>query len=382
MTQPTTLDLLDRLVAFASVSSRSNQDIADWIGGHLHGLGFTVDRVPNADGTKAGLFARLGPEMDGGVILSAHMDVVPVEGQAWTRDPFRLTRDGSRLHGRGTTDMKGFLAAMLSAAGLAARGRLARPLLLSLSYDEELGCLGIRDMIGHLPPVFARAAFCIVGEPTRMAVATGHKGKIAMRAECRGQAGHSAMAPNYVNALHLAADMVVLVRDEQARLMAEGARDPAYDIACSTLHVGKLAGGIALNIVPDRAVMDFELRHLAADDPAPILDRLHAGAAQIAARSGDAAAIEVRTVNAYPGLDTPTEAAAVRAAQAALPRGTALAKVAYGTEAGFFDAAGISTVVCGPGDMAQGHQPDEFLEESQLAACEAMLARVVASLSQ
>ncbi len=378
----TALEILDRIVAFPSVSSRSNRDIADWIATYLRDLGFAVVEVPNADGQKTGLFARVGPSGDGGLLLSAHMDVVPAEGQTWTRDPFRLTRDGARLYGRGTTDMKGFLAAALSAAADAAHGALARPFLLSLSYDEELGCLGIRDMIGQLPAALGRPAFCIVGEPTGMAIATGHKGKLALRADCRGQAGHSAMAPNYLNALHLAADMVGRVRAEQARLTSEGARDASYDIPYSTLHVGRLSGGIALNIVPDRAILDFELRHLAADEPGAIVERLRQAAAALVAQAGHpAAGVEVEVLNAYPGLDTPLDAAAVQAARSALPTGTGLTKVAYGTEAGFFAGRGISTVVCGPGNMAQGHQPDEYLAESQLAACAAMLTRLVSGLS-
>lgn len=377
-----TLDILDRLVAFASVSSRSNRDIAGWIEAYLRDLGFEVRPVPSLDDQKAGLFARIGPSGDGGLLLSGHMDVVPVEGQDWTREPFRLTRADGRLYGRGTTDMKGFLAAALSAARMAAGATLTRPFQLSLSYDEELGCLGIRQMIGHLPAVLGQPGLCIVGEPTGMAIATGHKGKIALRADCRGQAGHSAMAPRYVNALHLATDLVGLVRAEQAHLVAQGARDEAYDIPFSTLHVGKLSGGLALNIVPDKALVDFELRHLAADDPAPILGRLRAGAADCVARAAHpAAAMRIEVVNEYPGLDASSQALAVQVAQAALPSDTPLIKVAYGTEAGFFAAQGISTVVCGPGDMAQGHQPDEYLEEAQLQACEAMLGRLVAGLS-
>ena len=386
MTTPlSTIDVLDRLIAFPTVSARSNLEMADWITDFLRGLGFDCTRVPGPDGQKAGIYAQIGPRCDGGLILSAHMDVVPAEGQVWSRDPFRLTRADGRLFGRGTTDMKGFLAAALAVAQTAARaagrGELARPFLLSLSYDEELGCLGIRHMIGALPPVFGRAAACIVGEPTGMAIATGHKGKLALRADCRGQAGHSAMAPDYMNALHLAADLVGLVRTEQARLVQHGARDAAYDIPYSTLHVGRLAGGVALNIVPDHATMDFELRHLAADDPGLILQRLQDGAATLVAQAGHpAAAIGVATVNAYPGLETSVAAPAVKVAAAALP-GAVLTKVPYGTEAGFFAAAGISTVVCGPGQMAQGHQPDEYIEETQLLACDTMLARLVAGLA-
>lgn len=375
------LDILDRLVAFASVSIRSNHDIVDWTENFLRNLGFSCQRLPDAAGQKAGLFARIGPEGPGGILLSGHLDVVPVEGQAWARDPFRLTRDGGRLFGRGTTDMKGFVAAALHAAQQAATADLARPFLLSLSYDEELGCLGMRQMIGHLP-AFARPDLCIVGEPTRMQIATGHKGKLALRAACRGQAGHSAMAPHFVNALHLAADFISLLRAEQERLAETGLRDAAYDIPYSTLHAGRMSGGVALNMVPEQALVDFELRHLAADAPAPILARLRSGAAKIAAASGsDDAALTLTEVNSYPGLDVASDAPEV-AALAALLDHPALTKVGYGTEAGFFASLGLPTLVCGPGSMDQGHQPDEYLDESQLQACDQMLSRFVHSLSR
>lgn len=377
-----TLELLDRLVAIPSVSADSNLPIIGFIESVLAGCGATVERVTDPGGQKAGLLARIGPAVDGGVVLSAHTDVVPVAGQDWSRDPFRLSRDGGRVYGRGTTDMKGFLAAALAAAGQAARAGLKRPLLLSLSYDEEIGCVGIRTMIDRVIPALGRPQFCIVGEPTSMQVATGHKGKGAYLATCRGAAGHSAMAPNFCNALHLAADFIAVLRAEQARLMAEGARDPAYDIACSTVHAGRMAGGIALNIVPDTATVAFEIRHLAEEPVAAILANIRAGAAAAVAKAHHpAAAIGIAETNLYPGLDAPAGAEVV-ATVAALAGNTGLTKVAYGTEAGYFAARAIPTVVCGPGSMDQGHQPDEFIDLSQLAACDAMLARLVRSLCQ
>lgn len=377
-----TLELLDRLVAIPSVSADSNLPIIAFIESVLAGCGATVERVTDPGGQKAGLLARIGPAGDGGVVLSAHTDVVPVAGQDWSREPFRLSRDGGRVFGRGTTDMKGFLAAALAAAGQAAGAGLKRPLLLSLSYDEEVGCVGIRTMIDRVIPALGRPEFCIVGEPTSMRVATGHKGKGAYLATCRGAAGHSAMAPNFCNALHLAADFIGVLRAEQARLMAEGARDPAYDIACSTVHAGRMSGGVALNIVPDTATVAFEIRHLAEEPAAAILANIRAGAAAaVAAAHHPAAAIEIAETNAYPGLDTPADADVV-ATVAALAGNTGLTKVAYGTEAGYFAARAIPTVVCGPGSMDQGHQPDEFIDLSQLAACDAMLGRLIEKLCQ
>lgn len=360
-----TLDILDRLVAFPTVSAASNLDMAGWIEAFLTGLGFLCHRIANATGDKVGIFARIGPG-EGGLLLSSHMDVVPVEGQAWTRDPFRLTEAGGRLYGRGTTDMKGFLAASLAAAEAAARAQLKRPLMLSLSYDEEVGCLGIRAMIGEMTATIGRPDMALVGEPTSMDIAIGHKGKLAARATFRGEAGHSALAPNYRNALHGAADFIGLLRAEQARL-AGGARDPAYDMPYSTVHAGRMQGGVALNIVPDRAEVDFEIRHLAADDPEAILARLQGQGAEIA------------VLNRYPGLDGAPDSLAARTLAAALPQARQI-KVAYGTEAGFFAGLGIPTVVCGPGSMAQAHQPDEYIEAQELDRADAMLAQLIDTL--
>lgn len=377
--------ILDRLVAFASVSADTNLPMLSWVEAHLRGLGFQCQRVADATGQKAGLFARIGPAGDGGVLLSAHSDVVPVTGQAWTRPAFQVTEQNGRLYGRGTTDMKGFLASALWAAGLASRSALKRPYLLSLSYDEEVGCLGIRAMLDQLVPTLGRPDACIVGEPTLMRIATGHKGKAAYRATCRGQAGHSAMAPRFVNALHLAADFIAVLRAEQARLLEMGAQDAGYDVPSSTVHAGRMSGGVALNIVPDCATVDFEIRHLAAEPADTILRRISQAAARIVAASGPLAAIEIDQVNAYPGLDTRPDAQVVARVAALLTQPgvapAALTKVAYGTEAGFFAALGIPTVVCGPGSMDQGHQPDEYIEASELTRCDAMLGRLVQALT-
>lgn len=360
-----TIDILEHLVAFPSVSADRNLDIIAYIQDFLTTRGFTLHRIAGTTGQKAGLFASIGPP-GAGVLLSAHTDVVPVAGQSWTRAPFAMTREADRLYGRGTTDMKGFLACTLALADRAARADLTEPLKLSLSYDEEIGCVGIRQMIGQLAPTIGLPRAVIVGEPTGMQVAIGHKGKTALRAICHGQAGHSALAPNFVNALHVAADFINKIRTLQDDLAMNGAQDPAYDIPYSTLHAGKLTGGSALNIVPDRAVIDFELRHLPADDPGAILARLAAPR------------IEIEQINAYPGLDL-----AAADAGFALPLAQSqITKVPFGTEAGYFAAMGIPTVVCGPGDMqGQGHKPDEYIEAAQLAACDAMMDRLLAQLT-
>ncbi len=374
-----TEEILERLVSFDTVSARSNLPLIGYVEDLLNGVDFRVTRLSDASGDKAGLYAEIGPA-GSGVLLSAHTDVVPVEGQDWTRDPFRLTREQDRLFGRGTTDMKGFLAAMLAAGERAAGLDLHEPLKLSISYDEEVGCLGMAQMIGPLADLVGHPRACIVGEPTEMQVAIGHKGKRAYRAVCHGQAGHSAMAPRFVNALHLAGDFMARMRGLQDWLAANGAQDAAYDVPCSTIHVGRLSGGTALNIVPDRAQMLFEVRHVAADDPDAIEARIREAAAAVE-KEFPAGRIGIEALNRYPGLDVDAGSKVVSLARE-FAGGSGVSKVAFGTEAGFFDGLGIPTVVCGPGSMAgQGHKADEYIEAGQLAACDAMMGRVLESLT-
>jgi acetylornithine deacetylase len=378
-----TLDILDKLVSFDTVSSKSNRELALYAEEFLQARGFQVHRITDPGGDKLGLYAERGPDGDG-VLLSAHTDVVPVEGQAWTRDPFRLTREGDRVYGRGTTDMKGYVASVLSLADRAANANLREPLKIALSYDEEVGCVGIQQMLDRLAPMLGQPRACFVGEPTEMQVAVGHKGKAALRAVCHGQSGHSALAPKFVNALYLATDFVEELRKLQQIYATSGHSDPAYSVPYTTFHVGMLSGGKALNIVPDRAALTFEYRHLAADRGQEILDHIIAAADRVGRKyqaQFAQACIEVEQYNAYPGLEVADTDAVVPYAQKLAQRNTTT-KVAFGTEAGFFSELGIPTVVCGPGSMeGQGHKPDEYLELGELAACDAMMDRILKDLS-
>ena len=378
-----TVEILERLVGFDTVSFNSNADIIAFIQDFLTTRGARCVPLPSPQAGKLGLYAEIGPRGPHGVLLSAHTDVVPVEGQPWTRKPFALTREGARVFGRGTTDMKGYVACMLHAADLATKADLKEPLKLIFSYDEEIGCVGIQEMIGRVPDLIGTPRACFVGEPTLMQVAIGHKGKAALEAVCTGQAGHSSLAPQFVNALHLAADMIAGLRDIQDYFAQYGARDDAFDVPFSTVHVGKMSGGTALNIVPDRANLTFEYRHLAADAPDDIVAQIIAKASEITNRyraTDQGAEIEINRYNAYPGLDAPIDSPAAQLAQC-LVHSNQTTKVAFGTEAGFFDALGISTIVCGPGSMAdQGHKADEYIELGQLAACDQMLVGVVKEL--
>ncbi|KPU84524.1 acetylornithine deacetylase [Marinosulfonomonas sp. PRT-SC04] len=372
------LDILEKLIGFRSISANSNLDIIDYIEHFLTARSFTTHRIYDPTGTKAGLFARLGPAGHG-ILLSGHTDVVPVAGQDWYKAPFKLSQQDARVYGRGTTDMKGYLASMLALADRASHTKLSEPLKLSFSYDEEIGCVGIQHMIGQLNKTIGLPRACFVGEPTEMQVAIGHKGKAALRATCHGQSGHSALAPQFLNALHLATDFVTALRGLQQDLAENGAQDPAYNIPYSTVHVGKLTGGIALNIVPDNAVVDFEYRHLAADNPTDLLARIQVAAREVEARY-PAARIIIDQYNAYPGLDVDEGSEIVTLAKK-LAQTNTVTKVAFGTEAGYFNALGIPTIVCGPGSMqGQGHKPDEYISLAQLAACDAMMDKVLDEL--
>ncbi|UWR35184.1 acetylornithine deacetylase (plasmid) [Sulfitobacter sp. W027] len=388
MTDTLTIEILNKLIAFPTVSRDSNLELMNWVENFLDERGFTCHRVPDPTGQKAGLFARIGPEGDGGIMLSAHSDVVPVDGQDWASDPFRMMRQDGRLYGRGACDMKGFLACMLALADQAAHLTLREPFKLAISYDEEFGCLGINHMIEQLAPSIGLPKFCIVGEPTNMTLVTGHKGKSIMRAVCRGTAGHSSLAPQFQNALYLAADLMVSLRSLQNSHRQTGPSDPAYSVPYSTLHVGKLEGGAALNMVPETATLDLELRHLAQDPAEPILDALRDRAAGIAAKARETqpkADIELIEVSSYPGLEVAAGSEIIIwiTKFMDIPAGSVpeVSKVSFGTEAGSFAKIGVPSVVCGPGSIQQAHKPNEYIEISELNKCDAMLANILSSIA-
>lgn len=379
-----TIDHLERLVSFDTTSEHSNLELIEYIRAELCQLDFRVILLPSGDGqNKAGLYAEIGPP-GGGIVLSAHTDVVPASARDWTHDPFTLTTVGDRHYGRGTTDMKGFIACMLRAAKLASDAdrlqQLNAPLKLVFSYDEEIGCVGMAEMSSQLEPLIGRPQLCIIGEPSSMKLGLGHKGKLAAEAHFHGQNGHSALAPLYVNALHMAGDFQTALRHLQGELAQSGVRDEAYRVPYSTVHVGLLRGGQALNIVPNLATLKFEVRHLIEDDPEQIFLPIEAAVRAIESSYREQysdAEVVVEIINRYPGLDTEPQVPAV--SQFMTRTGISeTTKLSFGSEAGFFAAMGIPSVICGPGSMeGQGHQPDEYVETDQLVACEEMLSGVV-----
>lgn len=375
-----TKDILRDLIAFPTVSVNPNRDLIDHCAGILEGVGAEITIIEDETGTKANLYATIGPRVRPGVLLSGHTDVVPIDGQDWTVPAFELTEKDGNLYGRGAADMKGFVASALNAAIEASRRDLKTPLHLALSYDEEIGCVGVHSMLDMLAAAPFRPLFCIVGEPTSLSVATGHKGKTGCIATCRGREGHSALAPFALNAIYMANDLIAAIRGIQAEVIETGGRDDGYDVPYTTLHVGVIQGGAALNIVPNLCTFKFEIRNIVDDDPEPILDRIRAAATEIAAQAhGDfpEAAIEIEVFNRYPSLGTPEDAEVVNFVKS-LSGANGVMKVAFGTEGGLFDQKlGVPTVICGPGSMRQGHKPDEFVSVEQLAKCDAMLAKLV-----
>ncbi|QEY64287.1 acetylornithine deacetylase [Metapseudomonas lalkuanensis] len=382
--RPRALEILKRLIAFDTVSSESNLALIDYVRELLASKGIESLIVKDESGRKANLFASVGPRDVPGILLSGHTDVVPAAGQAWTVPAFQATVRDGRIYGRGSCDMKGFIALAVDAMLSATEAPLTRPLQLALSHDEEIGCVGVRRLLDvlHLAPV--RPMLCVVGEPTEMQFVLGHKGKGSYRTLCRGQEAHSSLAPRSANAIHLACDFIAALREGQCRLQQQGAHDAAYDVPYSTVHVGQIAGGKALNIVPNLCTLDFEVRNLPADDLDQFIEQMREQAQVIVAearRLSSVAAIEIETLNVYPGLDTHPSVEAVRLLQAFAAPGTGTAKVSFGTEGGLFNQRlDVPVVVCGPGSIEQAHKPDEFVELSQMDASERFLDGLLGSL--
>ena len=376
-------DVLERLAAFKTVSRDTNLDLIDYARTFLVGIGARCRLYHDPGGRKANLFATIGPGDTGGILLSGHTDVVPVDGQDWSSDPFVLRERNGKLYARGSADMKGFLACSMVAAARAAGRQLRIPLHLAFSYDEEIGCLGVRSLIEDMSAWTYRPQCCIVGEPTLLRTAIGHKGKTALTAICHGHAAHSARPAGGVNAIYLASALVGRVQSLQREIEVNGPHDPGYEVPYTTLHVGTVHGGTALNIVPERCELEFEIRNLPADDPDRLVGRLKGDAASIAgsgARPGCRSEIEFQTLHAYPGLDTPAESEVVGLVAAATGQRD-LIKVSFGTEGGLFSAhLGIPTVVCGPGSIEQAHKPDEFVATDQILRCDRMLDAIVERL--
>jgi acetylornithine deacetylase len=377
----TTTDILDRLVSFDTTSCNSNLALIDWVRAYLDGLGVSYRVSTDPAGQKANLHAIIGRPGPGGIALSGHVDTVPVEGQAWTADPFRLRQQDSRLIGRGTADMKGFVAASLAAVpGFLAAG-LQRPIHLFISYDEEVNCAGARRLIEDLAESGQAPALCIVGEPTGMQPVLGHKGRLALNVSVRGRAGHSSGPARGVNAVFAAAEAVAWIAADARRFAAEGPFAEGFDPPYTTPHVGTLQGGTILNIIPESANFHMEWRTVPQDDFFHEVERLRAHVAEAIEPAMHAVDPEtgftLEVANVLPALSLDPDHPLVSMVKR-LTGSNSTGYVSYGTEAGLYQNAGIPTIVCGPGHIAQAHTADEWIAASELAACDAFLSRLAA----
>ena len=375
-------ELIRTLVAFDTTSRESNLALIEWVRAYLEAHGADCALTFDDDGRKANLFATLpardGNAVAGGVVLSGHTDVVPVDGQPWDTNPFEATLTGDRVVGRGVTDMKSFSATGLAFVPEFVRRGLARPVHFALSYDEEIGCVGVRRLIEDLLRRGIRPLGCIVGEPTGMELVVAHKGKKSWRCRVRGHEAHSSLTPHGVNAVQIACEIVTYLTNAARAFRDQGRYDDAYDVPFTTVHTGVIRGGTALNIVPRDCSFDFEIRHLPFDDPDELLAEVEAYARRFLPEMRKVAAdthIEFDPLSALPGFDTHGESA-IASLGAECNGAGSHGKVSFGTEASLFHDAAIPTIICGPGHIAQAHQPNEWVAVDQLARCEAFMRRL------
>lgn len=379
MTDATTL--LAKLVSFDTTSSESNLALIEFVEHYLADNGVASERVMSPCGQKANLIARIGPQAPGGVMLSGHTDVVPVAGQPWTSDPFTLLDGGNgRLYGRGTCDMKGFIACALAMVPTWVNASLKQPIYFGFSYDEEIGCVGAPSLIKRFYEQYSTTAHVIVGEPTSMQPVVAQKGATNLRTTVIGREAHSSQVNQGTSAIHVAARLVTFIEDTMAALVDEGRVDEAFNVPHTSLHVGKIKGGTAINIMARECQFEWEIRHLPTDTFDEIYARFEVFCAQLTAElqaKGKYVEITTEPLNVtVPGLADRDNDRVLRLAKDHLPAACCNHAVAYATEAGQFQGQGLQTIILGPGSIAQAHQPDEYIETAQLDECTAFMQRL------
>ncbi len=378
----TALDLIKNLIGFDTTSRGSNLALIDYAEELLTKSGARCRRSYDATRSKANLFASFGPEGDGGYVLSGHTDVVPVDGQDWSSDPFKPeVRDG-KLYGRGACDMKGFLGVALALAPEIAKAKLKRPVHLALSYDEEVGCAGVMQLLADLKAANLKPALAIIGEPTLMSVVGAHKSGAVLHTTCHGHEHHSSAPEKGANAVMMAGEFVKLLDDVWTDLRADS--DPRFDPPHSTVQAGRISGGTVVNVLAREALVTWEYRALPDRDPGKIVETVKRRAASEIlpkyVRRAKSAAFNTKLHAAYPGLVMDENSPAIVLARE-ITGANRIGAVSYGTEAGHFQQAGIPAVICGPGSIEQAHTPDEYCELSEYTACEAFLRKVIARAS-
>ncbi|MBB4568739.1 acetylornithine deacetylase [Rhizobium leucaenae] len=360
--------ILEKLVGFPSVVGTPNHEIVGWIADYLEGAGAKVVVLTGPEGDRSNLFATIGPADRPGYLLSGHMDVVAATEPGWASDPFRLQRNGGRLTGRGTSDMKGFLACVLATLPAIAARPLARPLHLAFSYDEEAGCRGAPHLIARLPDLCAKPEGCIIGEPSGMRAIRAHKGKAAARVVLGGRAGHSSRPDLGLNAIHAMAD-ILNEAVMTAKRLTGGPFDNNFEPPYSSLQIGTIHGGQAVNVIPEECTVELEARAIAGVDPTELLAGIE-GRLDALKERGFAARWEI--MSSYPALSLAADAPLALLLEEVTGQ-TPLAAVSYGTEAGLYQAAGTEAIICGPGDIGRAHKANEFIEDDELCACVRMI---------
>ena len=370
MNEKNSIEILKKLVSFDTTSFKSNLDLIKFIENYLNDLNIKSELIYDETKNKANLFTTIGPNLQGGIVLSGHTDVVPITKQNWTSDPFILTERDNKLFGRGSSDMKGFIAIVLSRVSAMVEKKLKKPIHLAFSYDEEIGCVGVHSLLDLIKKKSINPEFCIVGEPTSMEMVIGHKGKHAYDVKVDGLSCHSGQAPNGVNAINYASKLINYIEEINKEKSIKGPFDNDYEIPYSTLHTGLIKGGTILNIVPKLCQFEFEIRHLAEDDPLEIIQRIKQYTEELLIKEmhniSSTTNIEINEKINYPGLNISESISPVKQVKELLGK-SSHKKVVFGTEGGLFKRElNLPTIICGPGSIDQAHKPDEFISIQQI----------------
>ena len=370
MSEKNSIEILKKLVSFDTTSFKSNLDLIKFIENYLNDLNIKSELIYDETKNKANLFTTIGPNLQGGIVLSGHTDVVPITKQNWTSDPFILTERDDKLFGRGSSDMKGFIAIVLSRVSAMVEKKLKKPIHLAFSYDEEIGCVGVHSLLDLIKKKSINPEFCIVGEPTSMEMVIGHKGKHAYDVKVDGLSCHSGQAPNGVNAINYASKLINYIEEINKEKSIKGPFDNDYEIPYSTLHTGLIKGGTILNIVPNLCQFEFEIRHLAEDDPLEIIQRIKQYTEELLIKEmhniSSTTNIEINEKINYPGLNISESISPVKQVKELLGK-SSHKKVVFGTEGGLFKRElNLPTIICGPGSIDQAHKPDEFISIQQI----------------
>ena len=369
-------EILARLVGFDTTSTKSNLELIDFARNLLDEHGVESQLVHNDEQSRANLYATIGPDDRGGIMLSGHTDVVPTAGQDWHSDPYRMQTGDDRLYGRGCCDMKGFIACSLAALPRLTAEPLQTPVHLAFSYDEEIGCVGAKRLVAAMSGFEIKPRLGLIGEPTSMKLVLGHKGKVSYRVTVGGLSCHSAYIDQGVNAVEYAAELIAFIRAMNDRV-CERLLDTSYSVPHTTFHVGNINGGTALNIVPRQCSFEFEIRNLPQQDLESLAHEIRHYAEDTLLPDMQSryphSSIDFEEISSYPGLHTDPAAAVIAYARAINPAAEIGDNASFGTEAGLFDGIGVECLVCGPGSIEQAHKPDEFVSLLQLQHCDRML---------